>query len=470
VSTIKYHGIPYHVWNQGTDMDEFLAFFGCGPEVVVGGEGAYIYNQRGKKYINGIAGMWNLAAGLGRKELVEAACNQMNELAFNGCWGMVHPRAIELSAKLVEITGGHYQWVMFGCNGSDAVEAAVKMARQYHRQNANSADRGRYKIISLRDSYHGFSYGCLSTSGSEWDDEKYGPLLPGFVQIPPPYCYRCPFNKQSYPECGVECAQALEEKILAEGPETVAALIIEPVMGDFNAVAGPDEYYTRISEICRRYGLLIIADEVTTGFGRTGKLFASQDWNPRPDIMCLGKAITNGYMPLSATLATDAIYQRFHGKANYFTHGVTHGGHPVACAISLAAIDIIIREKLADNAARIGAYLKSGLENLMERNSIIGEVRGPGLMLAIELVKERNSREPFSTKETNDMGVNMALMGLVLSTRANQIRLTPPLMIDEKTADKMVGIIDRGLNQSMLAKASNTAHKLIEFAVGKLQP
>jgi adenosylmethionine-8-amino-7-oxononanoate aminotransferase len=470
VNTIKYRGIPYHVWNQGTDMDDFLAFFAMGPEVIVGGEGAYVYNQRGRQYINGIAGMWNLAAGLGRKELVEAACNQMNDLAFNGCWGMVHPRAIELSAKLVEITNGHYQWVMFGCNGSDAVEAAIKMARQYHRQSGDSADRGRYKIISLRDSYHGFSYGCLSTSGSDWDDEKYGPLLPGFIHIPPPYCYRCPFDKPGYPECGLDCAQALEEKIIGEGSETVAAFIIEPVMGDFNAVSGPDEYYTRIGEICRRYGLLIIADEVTTGFGRTGKLFASQDWNPRPDILCLGKAITNGYMPLSATLVTQAIYERFHGKANYFTHGVTHGGHPVSCAVSMAAIDIIMREKLADNAANVGAYLKSGLEKLMDHHSIIGEVRGPGLMLAIELVKERNTKKPFTAKVTNDMGITMALMGLVLSTRENQIRLTPPLIIDEKIADQMVSIIDRGLDQGMLSKASNTARKVVELAAAKLHP
>jgi putrescine aminotransferase len=469
VNKIRYHGAQYHVWNQGTDMDEFLAYFGIGPEIIVGGEGAYIYNQIGKRYINGIAGLWNLAAGLGRKELVEAACNQMNELAFNGCWGMVHPRAIELSAKLVEITGGHYQWVMFGCNGSDAVEAAMKMARQYHRQSPDLSDRQRSKIISLRDSYHGFSYGCLSTSGSDWDNEKYGPLLPGFVQVPPPYCYRCPFDKGSYPDCGVECAQAIEDKILAEGPETVAAFIIEPVMGDFNAVSGPDEYYTRVGEICRRYGLLIIADEVTTGFGRTGKLFASQDWNPRPDILCLGKAITNGYMPLSATLVTEVIYERFHGKANYFTHGVTHGGHPVSCAVSLAAIDIIMSEKLSDNAASVGAYLKSGLEKLMDHHPIVGEVRGPGLMLAIELISERSTREPFSAKVTNDMGINMALMGLVLSTRGNQIRLTPPLIIDEEIADQMLRIIDRGLDQSMLAKVGNTARKVVELATAKLK-
>ena len=470
MTTKKYHGIPYHVWNQGTDMDDFMAFFGVGPEIIVRGEGSNIYNPRGTRYINGLSGLWNLAAGLGREELVDAACKQMRELAFNGCWGMVHPRAIELSAKLVEITGGHYQRVMLGSNGSDAVEAALKMARQYHRQSTNPVDHTRYKVFSLQGSYHGFSYGCLSTSGYEIDNEKFGPLLPGFIQIEPPYCYRCPYGKQDYPGCELACAKALEEKIQAEGPETAAAFIIEPVMGDFSVVAGPAEYYTRVGEICQRYGLLLIADEVTTGFGRTGKLFATQDWNPHPDILCLGKAITNGYMPLSATLATEAIYERFHGSTNYFTHGVTHGGHPVACALSLATIGIIINEKLAENSAHVGAYLKSGFEKLMERRSQIGDVRGHGLMIAIEMVKDRTTKEPLTAKETNDINIDLALMGLLLSAHANNIRLLPPLIIDETIADEIIHIFDRGMDKGFVGQLGKKTRMLTEFTASKLRP
>jgi len=407
---------------------------------------------------------------LGREELVEAASKQMRELAFNGCWSMVHPRAIELSAKLVEITGGHYQRVMLGSNGSDAVEAALKMTRQYHHQSPDPADRGRYKVFSLRGSYHGFSYGCLSTSGYEGDSEKYGPLVPGFIQIEPPYCYHCPYGRDSYPDCELTCAQALEDKIVAEGPETAAAFIIEPVMGDYSVVAGPDEYYTRVGEICNRYGLLLIADEVTTGFGRTGKLFATQDWKPQPDILCLGKAITNGYMPLSATLATDAIYERLHGGENYFTHGVTHGGHPVACAVSLAAIDIIINEKLPENSTRVGAYLKSGLENLMDHRPQIGDVRGHGMMIAMELVKDRTTKEPFTSKGTNDININIVLLGLVLSSHSNNLRLTPPLIIDEHLADEIVHIFDHGLDQSLMAQVGMKARLLAEFTSSKLKP
>lgn len=470
MTTRKYKGIPYHVWNQATDMDDFMAYFGVGPEIVVRGEGPFVYNQRGTRYINGLSGLWNLAAGLGREELVDAASKQMRELAFNGCWGMIHPRAIELSAKLVEITGGHYQRVMLGSNGSDAVEAALKMARQYHRQSSDKADRGRYKIFSLRGSYHGFSYGCLSTSGLESDREKFGPLLPGFNQIEPPYCYRCPFGKEGFPDCELACAQSLEDKIQEEGPETAAAFIIEPVMGDFSVVAGPDEYYIRVGEICHRYGLLLIADEVTTGFGRTGKLFASQDWNPQPDILCLGKAITNGYVPLSATLATEAIYERFLGKENYFTHGITHGGHPVSCAVSLAAIDIILKEKLSENSANVGIYLKSELEQLMEHRSQIGDVRGRGLMIDLELVKDRQSQQPLSAKDTANLNVEIAMMGLILSNHANNLRLLPPLIIDEKLADEIVQIIDRCLDHSLVAQVAMKARLLTEFTKSKLRP
>jgi adenosylmethionine-8-amino-7-oxononanoate aminotransferase len=466
----KYDGVSYHVWNQWTDMDEFMAYFGAGPEVIVRGEGSYLFNQRGTRYINGVSCLWNVSAGLGRAELVEAAGQQMRELPFCGSFTMVHPRAIELAARLVELTGGHYQHVMFGSNGSDGVEIALKLARQYHRQSRDPRERGRYKIFSLRGSYHGFSYGCLSTSGYESDAAKFGPLLPGFVQVEPPYCYRCPFGKNGFPECGLACAQALEEKILAEGPETAAAVIIEPVMGDFGIVAGPDEYYARVGEICRRYGLLLIADEVTTGFGRTGRLFATQSWDPKPDILILGKAITNGYFPLSATLVTEAIYDHFHGEDRYFPHGISHGGHPVGCAVALAAIKIIIDEKLPENAARVGAYLKTRLEALSSSRPQIGEVRGRGLMLAIELVKDRQTKEPLTAKELHDLAVDAALLGLLVSTRVNQIRLVPPLIMDEALADEMVRIIDRALDKHFSAAVGKKARMLKEFAAWKTRP
>ncbi len=359
MATKKYKGTPYHLWNPYTPMDKFLSFFGFGPTILTRGEGHYVYNTRGKRYINANSGTWNFSIGYGREEIVEAASKQMRELAFASCWGIVHPRAIELAARLVEITSGNFAHVYLGSNGSEVVETALKLARQYHRQSPHAEDRGRFKIISLRNSYHGYCYGTATLSGSETYADKFGPMLPGIVQIEPPYCYRCPYQKEEYPECGLECAQALEKAILEEGPETVAAFIIEPVMGNYGVIEGPQEYYRKVGQICRQYGLLLIADEVTTGFGRTGKLFASQDWDPQPDILCVGKAISGGYVPLAATLSTEAIYQRFLGNENYFMSGSTNSGHPVCAAVGLAAIDIILKEKLAENSARVGAYLKT---------------------------------------------------------------------------------------------------------------
>jgi adenosylmethionine-8-amino-7-oxononanoate aminotransferase len=412
--------------------------------------------------------VWNVGLGLGREALVEAATKQMQELAFVGCWSMAHPRAIELAARLVEITSGNFTRAYLGSNGTEAVETALKMARQFHKQSPDPQDHGRFKIISLRGAYHGFSFGAVSTSGLPGDEAKYGPLIPGFLQIEPPYCYRCPFGQEGYPECGLKCADALEEAIESEGPETVAAFIMEPVMGDFSVVYPPDEYYGRVGEICHRHGLLFIVDEVTTGFGRTGRLFASQKWDPQPDILCLGKTISGGYVPLSATLATESIYQRFLGPDKYFTHGSTHSGHPVCAAVGLAAIDIILGEELPENAARIGAYLKSRLTELMDKHDIIGDVRGQGLMIAVELVKDRETKEPLSDEKSAEIALDAILQGLVFSTSANNFRLFPPLIIDENFVDKMVQIFDKSLKVGLTPGIGRKARMAKEFVRAKL--
>jgi len=464
----QYHGIPYHLWNPFTVMDEFLPFLGFGPLVITRGEGPYVFDERGKRYINSLSSLWNVAIGLGRKELVDAASKQMQELAFASCFRQVHPRAIELAAKLVEITAGRFQHVYLGSTGSEATETAFKMARQYHRQSPDPKDRGRFKIVSLRGSYHGVYYGNISTSGLPGDADKFGPLVPGFIQIEPPYCYRCPYGKKSYPECGLECAQALERVIQSEGPETVGAFILEPVMGAYGIVDPPDEFYKRTGEICRRHDVLFIADEVTTGFGRTGKLFASAEWNPAPDILCLGKAISSGYLPLSATLATEAIYERFNGAGNQFEHGCTASGHPVCAAVGLANIDIMLREKLSENAARIGRYLKSKLVELMGKRPLIGDVRGRGLMVGVELVKDRAQKTPLSEKETYNIIMDLAVLGVVAYFRRNIIAFFPPLIINEEIADRLVEVTDQVLDMSLTAIIARKARLAKEFAVYKL--
>ena len=296
--------------------------------------------------------------------------------------------------------------------------------------------------------------------------EKFGPLMPGFVQIEPPYCYRCSYGGVTYPECGLLCAHALELAIEREGPESVAAFLFEPIMGELGVITPPEEYYRVVGEICRRYGLLMIADEVTTGFGRAGKLFVSQDWHYQPDILCLGKIISGGYLPLAATLTTEAIFQRFLGKENYFRHGTTNSGHPVCCAVGLAAIDIILRENLVENAAQVGAYLKSGLEKLMDRHTIIGEVRGQGMMIAVELVKDRKTKELLTPGEVFNFILDMLDRGLLLSL--DNVRLFPPLNIDEAIADEIVQIVDQSLRTGISAEISRKYRLAKEFLVARL--
>ncbi len=460
----QYHGTPYHLWNPFTVMDEFLPILEFGPLVITRGEGPYVFNDRGVRYINGLSSFWNVAIGHGREELVEAAARQMRELAYATIFRQVHPRAIELAAKLVGITGGTYGHVYLGCNGSEATETAIKMARQYHRQSPNTEDHGRYKIISLRNSYHGVSYGALSTSGLEIDAAKFGPLVPGFVQIEPPYCYRCPCGEAGYPQCGLKCAEGLEKAIQSEGAETVAAFILEPIMGAYGIIAPPPEFYRRVGEICRRHGVLFIADEVATGFGRTGKLFASLDWEPQPDILCLGKSMSSGYQPLSATLATDAIFQRFNGKGNRFENGSTSSGHPVCAAVGLANIDIIIGERLPENAARIGDYLKSRLNALKDRRELIGDIRGRGLMIGIELVQDRITKTPLRDEDILNIYLDVATLGLLVYYRRNVLGLLPPLTIDEAMADQIVAILEEALDTGERARAARKERLAAEFS------
>jgi adenosylmethionine-8-amino-7-oxononanoate aminotransferase len=259
----------------------------------------------------------------------------------------------------------------------------------------------------------------------------------------------------------------LEAVILAEDPTTVAAFIMEPVMGEFGVVAPPEDYYRVVAETCRRYGVLFIVDEVTTGFGRTGKLFVSQDWPLQPDILCLGKAISGGYLPLAATLTTEAVFQRFLGKGRTFIHGSTNSGHPVCAAVGLAAIDIILREKLPENAAKIGAYLKSRLLDLMNTHPIIGEVRGSGLMIAIDLTKDRNTKEPFTNDEIYAFWLDATSRGLLLSFNDWGLSLFPPLITDEGTADGIVQIMDDTLHTGAKAEIERKARLVREFALSK---
>ncbi|MEN8201785.1 MAG: aspartate aminotransferase family protein [Bacteroidota bacterium] len=463
-----YNGIPYSLWNPFTDMDQFRDFLGFGPVVITRGEGPYVFNDKGRKLINGFSSLWNVSVGHGREELVDAATRQMRELAYASCFRQTHPRAIELADKLARISPDQYQFVYLGTNGSEAVETALKISRQYFRQSSVPDEQGRYKVISLKHCYHGVSYGAMSTSGLDEDHKNYGPVLEGYVQIDPPYCYRCPYGKSGHPECGLVCAAALEEKIEQEGEESIAAFILEPIMGAYGFIAPPEEYYGEVGRICRAHGILFIVDEVTTGFGKTGKLFMSEDWDPQPDIMCLSKAISSGYLPLAATLVTEEIFERFLGEGKSLEHGSTASGHPVCAAVGLANIDIIINEKLPENAARIGSYLMEKLQLLADKKKNIGEVRGKGLLIGIELVKDKTIREPLSDDLVQELGMDAAGRGLLLYFRRNILGIVPPLIIDEVIADEIVQILDKTIDLSTGATIKRKARLAKELASFKL--
>jgi adenosylmethionine-8-amino-7-oxononanoate aminotransferase len=461
----QFRGVPYVLWNPYTPMDTFLKFFGFGATIITHGEGHYLYNCRGKRFINANSGAWNMALGLGREELIEAAARQMRELPFSTAWGCTHPRAIELAARLVEITSGNYAHVYLGANGSEATETALKLARNYHQLSSLPGERSRTKILSLKGSYHGYGFGAVSAAGSEELSAAFGPLVPGFIAIEPPYCYRCPFHHEQYPECGLECAEALQRTVQAEDPRTIAAFILEPVMAEHGVIAGPPEYYRRIGQICRENGILLIADEVTTGFGRTGKLFATQDWEIQPDILCLGKIISGGYLPLAATLSTEAIFKRFMGTR--FKSGSTHSAHPVSAAVGLAAINLIQRENLVENAARMGAYFKAGLEKLKQTHAIIGDVRVHGLMCHLELVKDRATKQPYSEAELLDIVLDICLHGVLISM--DGARFFPPLNIKPQTADEILRVLDQCLHDGRWNRAGRKVRQLRELVASRIQ-
>ncbi len=460
-------GKGYSLWNPFTNIEEFAAFRDIGPMTIVRGEGVYVYNQQNKRFINGTSSLWNVAVGHGRKELIEAATEQMERLSYSSCFRQVHPRALELADKLIQITGNKYSRVYLGSNGSEAIETAIKIARQFFKQSPHEKDRGKYKIFSLKGSYHGVSYGALSTSGLESDGNLYGPLVPGFFQIDPPYFYRCPYQSDSELECNNLAVKALEEKILEEGEDTVAAFIVEPIMGVAGIIKPNSSFFEAIGRICQKYNILLIADEVTTGFGRTGKLFASETWTVSPDILCLGKAISSGYLPVSATLATKRICDHFQGKDCVLEHGSTASGHPVCAAVAIKNIDLIINEKLPENAARVGQYLMENLQQLAERRSIVGEVRGEGLMIGIELVADKDSRKPLEEKKVFEIVTDIALQGLIVYYSRNTIALMPPLIIDYSLCDEIVAIIARAFDVSKKNTFSKKTRVMSELIKAK---
>ena len=415
-----------------------------GLKIFVRGEGCYVTDLEGKTYFDAMSAIWLRNVGYGRKEIVDAVCDQMQKLTF-------HPHSqttippIKLAAKIASIAPGTLSKVFFVSGGSEAVETAVRMSKQYQQRLGFGK---RYKVISRRGSYHGSTYATMSLGGTPaFNRGEFEPLLPGARHVPHPWCYRCDYGLK-YPDCNLQCAREVERTILFEGPDSVAAVIAEPVSVPAGVAVPPPEYWPMLRSICDKYGVLLIADEVICAFGRTGKMFGTEHWNVVPDLMVLAKGLSSGYLPIGACVAKSEIAAKFVGtRKDTFYHCFTFGGHPVACSAALANIEIIEREGLVENAAVMGQYLLDKLQRLYE-HPIVSDIRGIGLMCAVEFVKDRKTKERFKPEDRLDdrLTEKFAEAGLFLLGHDVTI-IMPPLIVTRAEIDELVTKLDRCIGQ-----------------------
>lgn len=414
--------------------------------LLVAGHGCTVVDAQGREYLDALSGLWLVNVGHGREAIAEAMASQAKTLAYASSSRAATLPAIHLAATLADLTPGDLSMVLLCSGGSEAVESALKIARQYHALRGESE---RYKVVGRRGSYHGATYGAMSVSGSPATvDPYFSPMVPGRLMVSAPYCYRCDYRK-TYPACDVYCADAIEDMITFEGPQTVAAVIAEPISAACGIVIPPPEYLPRLREICDRHGVLLIFDEIITGFGRTGKMFAAEHWEVVPDIMTVAKGLSSGYAPIAAAICRQRIARPFGGvPQKALAHLLTFGGQAVACAAALANLQIIQEERLVENAARQGRALMAQLEELAQRHPVIGDVRGLGLLCAVELVANRETKEPFPADGPEVARLLDILGDLGVLTRAEpSLCLAPPLCIQREDIDRLVAIIDTALSR-----------------------
>jgi len=414
-------------------------------KVLVRGEGLYVYDSEGKRYLDTFASLLTTLCGHGRREVIEAVKNQMEKLAyFPGGFDYIMEPTVRLAEKLAQVTPGKLSVSFFVCDGSEACEAAIKMARNYFWAKGEKA---RKKIIFRRWSYHGATMGGLSASGLPSLREPFEPLAPGFTHVMHARCYRC--EQDLRPEtCGLACLKNLEATIQWEGPNSVAAVIMDPIPGSNTGFPVPvDGYIQGVREMCNRYGILLIFDEIQVGFGRTGKWFACENWGVTPDILAVAKGFSGGYLPLGAAISTDEIAETFRKTGSSFRHVHTYSGHATACAGTLAHIEIIEKEGLVQRSAELGQHLKKRLMELYNKYEIIGDVRGMGTLWGVELVADRKTRRPFASpgKVGGSISAFCREAGMILRCNGDIIVMAPALVMTNAQAGEMVGIIDQAI-------------------------
>jgi adenosylmethionine-8-amino-7-oxononanoate aminotransferase len=404
------------------------------------GEGAYVWDRHGKRYLDGLSGLFTVQVGHGRAELAEAAARQASRLAYFPIWSYAHPTAVELADRLAELAPGDLNRVFFTTGGSEAVESAWKLARQYFRAIGQPQ---RTKVVSRNIAYHGTSMGALSITGIPDLRTPFEPLVPGAHKAANTNRYRCRFCAAA-PACTLGCADDIEDVIVREGPDTVAAVFVEPVQNAGGCFTPGDGYFARLRSICDRYGVLLVSDEVICAFGRLGHMFGAERYGYQPDIITCAKGLTSGYSPLGAMLCSDRLAEPFlAGKAS-FSHGFTFAGHPVSCAVALANLDVFDQEDLLGRVRRYEPELRGRLESLRDL-PIVGDVRGAGYFYAIELVRDRETRERFSPEESESLlrgFLSGRLFDAGLICRADDrgdpvVQLAPPLVCGPEQFDQI---------------------------------
>lgn len=432
--------------NQLHPMGNPASFAKKPPQIISKGDGVYITDIDGKRLVDGVAGLWNVNIGHGRQEVKDAIMKQLDQLVYtSGFHGMASPPSIELAARVIDIAKAEdMARVMFSSNGSDAVETALKLARQYWKA---VKEPQRIKFFSLKEGYHGTHFGGASVNGNARFRKAYEPLLPYCYQIDSPWTFRNPYTED--PEAlGEIIAGLLDREIQAQNPETVAAVIAEPVQGAGGVIVPPTNFWPLLRQVCDKHGVLLIADEVITGFGRTGSMFGSRTWGIKPDMMTLAKGITSGYIPLGATMINRRINDAIEASSDPVMHGYTYSGHPVACAAALANLDIVEKEDLAGNAKKQGDYFLNCLAELKEKYTLIGDVRGKGLMAAIELVADRTSKEALKPEFSQQIGAWCQAEGaMVRVLPTGVIVMSPPLVIQKPEIDIIVNALDKAIGK-----------------------
>jgi adenosylmethionine-8-amino-7-oxononanoate aminotransferase len=416
------------------------------PLIMARADGVHYWDVHGQRYLDALSGIYVASVGHNNRRVIDAVRRQFDVLHFSPPMHGTNPVAVRLANLLAELAPGDLSAVKFQCGGAEVTEAAIKLARQYHRLTGSP---GKYKVISRYLSWHGSTMGSLSASGLKSRKTVNEPLAPGFLHVFPPTCYRCPFGK-NYPDCGITCATLINDVIDMEDPDTVAAVIVEPIGHTGGIIDPPEEYLPLLRDYCDRHNVLLIFDEIITGIGRTGRMFAAETFGVVPDVLCIAKGLSGGYAPLSAMICRQPIADAFWGPAGEnpgFVEGHTFEGNPISCAAGLAVLGEILERDLCGNARVQGERLRAGFARLARKHGVIGDIRGKGLFLGMEFVRDPATKERFPAETGIGLRVGRRALanGLLCRFDPHWLAFGPPLVVTAEQIDEMVAILDRSL-------------------------